>query len=133
MDVFPLMQPQDLVTDALYGMILFYTYRGGSSWAYSGEAQAQAEANALKNPYTNSKPKPDFGATSLKKLRQFQDRGWTHRRVMDAFYKGSREPTTNLANGNPATRYYNPKTGQFVVIDDITGEIIQFGGPGFIP
>ena len=37
----------------------------------------------------------------------------------------------NKANGNPATRYVNPDTGQSVVIDDVTGQLIHVGGPGF--
>src|SRR5262249_32579028 len=83
------------------------------------------------NPYSNPNPKPNWTDLSPKKMRQFRERGWTRRRVIDAFYKGKRETATNFANGNPATRYYHPETGQFVVIDDITGQIIQFGGPGY--
>jgi hypothetical protein len=35
------------------------------------------------------------------------------------------------ATGNPATPYVHPKTGQSVVLDDVTGEVIHVGGPGF--
>lgn len=37
----------------------------------------------------------------------------------------------NKATGNPATRFIHPKTGQSVVIDDVTGQVIHVGGPGF--
>lgn len=32
---------------------------------------------------------------------------------------------------NNATRYVHPITGQSVVIDEVTREIIHVGGPGF--
>src|SRR5579884_2597628 len=85
--------------------------------AAPGEGVAETETSpSSQNFYTNPKPRPDWGPLSFKKLRQFQDRGWTYRRVMDAFYKGRQEVTQNFANGNPATRYFHPRTGQFVVI-----------------
>jgi hypothetical protein len=27
--------------------------------------------------------------------------------------------------------HHHPKTGQFIVVDDVTGDILQVGGPGF--
>lgn len=36
-----------------------------------------------------------------------------------------------LRGGTEATRYVHPTTGQSVVIDDLTGEVVQVGGPGF--
>lgn len=41
----------------------------------------------------------------------------------------------NKANGNPATAYYN-KSGDYVVVDDITGDLVQlseYGNIGWIP
>lgn len=35
------------------------------------------------------------------------------------------------ATGNPATRYIDLRTGKSVVVDDVTGEVIQVGGSGF--
>ena len=38
----------------------------------------------------------------------------------------------NLVNkGNSATRYVHPQTGRSVVQDNVTKEIIHFGGNGF--
>jgi hypothetical protein len=44
---------------------------------------------------------------------------------------GKQVRAINKANGNPATRYIHPETGQSVVVDDVTGEVIHVGGPGF--
>ncbi|WP_283571167.1 colicin E5-related ribonuclease [Paenibacillus brevis] len=63
-------------------------------------------------------------------------RGWT----MDSAKKVVEKPYTtreavNKANGNPATAYYN-KAGDYVVVDNVTGELVQtskFGDTGWIP
>jgi hypothetical protein len=36
-----------------------------------------------------------------------------------------------MANGNSATRYIHPVTGQSVVVDNVTGNVVHVGGPGF--
>jgi hypothetical protein len=65
-------------------------------------------------------------------LNQMQQRGWTPQQIEEAIAKGQSYPTQNNINpGNGATRYVNPDTGQAVVIDNTTGEIIHVGGPGF--
>ena len=65
---------------------------------------------------------------------QMPKRGWTEDDILEAFNKGEKNPAVNrLSGGTPATRYTHPTTGQYVVIDDATGNIIQVGGPGFIP
>ena len=63
-------------------------------------------------------------------------RGWT----MDTMNDVVGNPYTtreafNKATGNSATVYYN-KVGDYVVVDDITGELVQtskFGDTGWIP
>ena len=63
-------------------------------------------------------------------------RGWT----MDTMNKVVGKPYTtreafNKATGNAATAYYN-KAGDYVVVDNVTGELVQtskFGDPGWIP
>ncbi|MGH9396160.1 MAG: colicin E5-related ribonuclease [Terriglobia bacterium] len=35
--------------------------------------------------------------------------------------------------GAPATRYVNPATGKYVVINDTTGQVIQVSKPGYVP
>ncbi len=64
--------------------------------------------------------------------RQLEKRGWTKDQITEATSKGERFPAENLVNkGNPATRYVHPETGQSVVVDDVTKEVIHVGGPGF--
>lgn len=49
----------------------------------------------------------------------------------EARTSGQAIKAVNKANGNPATRHVHPKTGQSVVIDEVTGKVIHVGGPGF--
>jgi RHS repeat-associated protein len=58
-------------------------------------------------------------------------RGWTERAIQEAVRSGEQIPAINKATGNAATRYIHPSTGQSVVIDDVTNEVIHVGGPGF--
>ncbi len=63
--------------------------------------------------------------------KQMPARGWTPEQIDEAVQSGDQVPATNKANGNPATRYVHPDTGQSVVVDDVTGDVIQVGGPDF--
>jgi RHS repeat-associated protein len=63
--------------------------------------------------------------------RQMETRGWTEDEIREAIASGEQVRAVNKATGNPATRYVNPKTGQSVVVDDVTKEVIHVGGPGF--
>jgi len=63
---------------------------------------------------------------------QLEQRGWTPDQITEALQRGERFPAENLVNkGNAATRHVHPETGQSVVIDDVTKEVIHVGGPGF--
>ncbi|WP_434148427.1 RHS repeat-associated core domain-containing protein [Methylocaldum gracile subsp. desertum] len=63
---------------------------------------------------------------------QLEKRGWTPDQITEAINKGQSFPAENLVNkGNQATRYVHPQTGQSVVIDNVTKEVIHVGGPGF--
>jgi Colicin E5 ribonuclease domain len=64
--------------------------------------------------------------------RQMPTRGWTQAQINEAIATGEQIPAVNYANGNPATRYVHPTTGQSVVVDNVTGQVIQVGGPGFL-
>jgi RHS repeat-associated protein len=64
-------------------------------------------------------------------VRQIGRRGWTPRTIEEAVSSGSQFRAVNKATGNPATRYVHPTTGQSVVVDNVTGEVIHVGGPGF--
>jgi len=59
-------------------------------------------------------------------------RGWTKDQITEAVTRGHSYNAVNMVNkSNPATRYVHPTTGQSVVIDNITKEILHIGGPGF--
>jgi len=63
--------------------------------------------------------------------RQMVRRGWTNKQITEAVQSGKQTPALNKATGNPATRYEHPETGQSVVVDDVTGDVIHVGGRGF--
>lgn len=85
--------------------------------------------DAIRAPAT----RPDLANISAKIERQMQTRGWTPDLIDEAVTSGSKFPAVNKLGGanTPATRYVSPTTGQSVVIDNATGEIIQVGGPDF--
>jgi hypothetical protein len=75
-----------------------------------------------------------FGAfkSEAKWANQLKKRGWTKEQIIEAVNKGENFSAENLVNkGNEATRYLHPETGQSVVIDNVTNEVIHVGGPGF--
>ena len=77
--------------------------------------------------------RPDLANVSSKIQRQMQTREWTPDLIDEAVTSGVNYPAVNKLGGanTPATRYVSPTTGQSVVVDNATGEIIQVGGPGF--
>lgn len=60
-------------------------------------------------------------------------RGWTESSIKEALTtEGIPHAGDNFLNpGNPMTRFINPTTGQSLIQDSVTSEIIQLGGPGF--
>jgi RHS repeat-associated protein len=79
-------------------------------------------------------PKWSFGTgKSINKWsNQMTNRGWTPQQIDDAIINGKAfSAPNNLNPGNGATRYVNPQSGQSVVIDNVTREVIHIGGPGF--
>jgi hypothetical protein len=50
---------------------------------------------------------------------------------MEAYEHGQQVLATNFRTGGEATRYVHPITGTSVIIDDVTGEIIQVGRADF--
>ena len=70
--------------------------------------------------------------SKTKWANQLAKRGWTEKQIGEAISKGRQFKAVNNVNkANRATRYVHPKTGQSVVIDDVTNELIHVGGPGF--
>jgi hypothetical protein len=76
-------------------------------------------------------------AKSTEKLsRQMDNRGWTKESVQDTVDNSyTTRKSTSKPTGNSATVYYN-KDGSYVVVDDVTGEIVQVSDandPTWIP
>jgi len=81
-----------------------------------------------------SGPKWKLGSnkSAAKWARQMKQRGWTDAQIDEALNSGQSFPAPNNINpANGATRFVNPSTGQSVVVDNVTGEVIHVGGPGF--
>jgi hypothetical protein len=78
---------------------------------------------------------PVRGASALtigpKVESQMAARGWTAAAMVEARTSGQQVQAINMANGNAATRYVHPQTGQSMVVDKVSGEVIHVGGPGF--
>lgn len=82
--------------------------KGGSSWVY-GAFKSEA-----------------------KWAGQLSKRGWTTEQITEAVTKGKSFDAVNMVNkANSATRYVHPTTGQSVVIDKVTKELLHVGGKGF--
>mgnify|MGYP002351293230 CR=1 FL=1 len=87
------------------------------------------------NPDPDDDPGWKFGKhkSTLKWQNQMVRRGWTEDHITDAIHNGQQFRANNLINPqNPATRFVHPETGQSVVIDDITKELLHVGGKGFL-
>jgi hypothetical protein len=94
----------------------------------AARAAREAAEKAAKGGGKCAAPK----ATVTPKIqRQMGPRGWTQSQIDEAIRGGRQVPAINKATGNPATRYVHPTTGQSVVVDRVTGEVIHVGGPGF--
>ena len=86
----------------------------------------------------NPKPRPKANfRLGSRKHNQMMDtkRGgpWTPEKINRAFDGGQKFDTSNFKNSNPATRYVDPQTGDWIVVDDVTGDIIQFGNRNMTP
>jgi RHS repeat-associated protein len=68
---------------------------------------------------------------SQKIVKQMAVRGWTREAIDEAIMSGQQIKAINKANGNLATRYVHPQTGQSVVIENSTNKVIHVGGSGF--
>jgi RHS repeat-associated protein len=119
---------------------------GGTEWvreqlgdnnidACSGAYEAGGYAGLVTGVLIPGEGEAEIGVDGLsisaKIARQMEARGWTEEEIQEAISSGEQVPAVNKATGDPATRYINPKTGQSVVIDNGTKEVIHVGGPGF--
>jgi RHS repeat-associated protein len=74
---------------------------------------------------------PEGIGYSGKIANQLEPRGWTAAQIDEAVRRGPRIDAINKQTGTPAMRYVHPITGQSVVIDSVTNQVIQVGGPNF--
>ena len=60
-------------------------------------------------------------------MRQWPDE------ITETIQRGQKLAATNNVNpGNAAMRFVHPTTGRSVVLDEATGEVIHFGGDGYV-
>jgi hypothetical protein len=76
------------------------------------------------------------GKSAKKWANQLEEGSWTPDKITDVIRTGKQFPASNrtVTPNRPATRY--EKNGEFVVVDDITKEVIQVTRPrpgGFKP
>lgn len=114
---------------ALLGTFTGISARTTATNSVDSVAGSEFLDDAIRSPVT----RPDLGNLSAKIERQMATRGWTDDLIDEAVTNGRSFPAVNKLGGanSPATRYVSPTTGQSVVIDNATGEVIQVGGPGF--
>jgi RHS repeat-associated protein len=113
----------------------------GNNQASSTNENAQDNAAAVSPaPQEPNKNKDNknrswkFGEHHSKQqwFNRMERGGWTEQRINEAINSGDSFSAYNNVNpGNSATRYIHPETGNSVVIDDVTNEILHLGGPGF--
>ncbi len=103
------------------------SFGGGTTLAARRAAQEAAERAARSSAW-----KLGGNKSAQKWANQLSKRGWTSKQIDEAITQGQTFKAKNYVNpNNTATRYVHPKTGQSVVIDDISKEVIHVGGPGF--
>ena len=68
---------------------------------------------------------------SPKIQRAMARRGWTAQQIDEAVRRGNRIDAINKKTGGPATRYVNPQSGQSVVVDNTTNDVIHVGEEDF--
>ena len=92
-------------------------------------AEALCEAAGCSDITSNPVEK-EIKFSSPKKERQAENRGWTSDSLNNVLNNPAEtKPASNWGNDNPATVYYDPD-GNYVIVDDVTGEIIQVSEVG---
>ncbi|MGB8490345.1 MAG: RHS repeat-associated core domain-containing protein [Bacteroidales bacterium] len=122
----PVAQLWDVITYTLFG-----TDRFGNPMSLT---QGSLKALCVVPIFKIGSISYSFGAykASSKWMSQMASRGWTGNTIQEALSIGKKYPAINKVNpANSATRYVHPITGQSVVVDEITKEIIHLGGPGY--
>jgi hypothetical protein len=111
---------------------------GGASSADAGGGARIAFASGSASAGSWSNSDGTEGSTGSRDVRieakvakQMVVRGWDAGMIQEAMSGGVEVEAVNKATGGPATRYVHPVTGQSVVLDLGSGEVIHVGGPGF--
>jgi RHS repeat-associated protein len=104
------------------GLFAFGAAAPGFGYSTGGRAAAEGGSKLVQGARYPLAPKIQ---------RQLGNRGWTTEAIDEAVQSGQHVRAVNKATGNPATRHVHPTTGKSVVIDDVTGQVIHVGGPGF--
>lgn len=100
---------------------------GGAPFvSVGGRAASRSSSKA-----TDGSAGPQDVRIEAKVAKQMAIRGWDEVMIQEAMNGGVEIEAVNKAAGGPATRYVHPVTGQSVVIDLSSGEVIHIGGPGF--
>ena len=107
-----------------------------SSGSESSNSNDGGDSNKQpKEPKDDKEPEWKFGAHKKQGEwdKQMKKRNWTNDEITDTIKEGERFPAQNDVNkGNPAIRYENKKTGNYLVRDEKTKEIIQIGEKNFL-
>ena len=114
--------------DTFSGNSLSWTDRAISGYAATVPFVA---GGMMRKQNYGSKAIPNLENLSQKITKQMDQQGWTSESIKEAFDNGKQIPAMNKTNNSPTTRYVNPTTGQSVVIENKTGEVIHVGGQGF--
>jgi len=104
---------------------------GGGSVSAADNPDENATGDSAERGSCSAADQPGMPLIGPKIQGQMGQRGWTEQQISDAISGGQQVPAINKATGDSATRYVNPDTGQSVVVDDVTNEVIHVGGPGF--
>ncbi len=115
---------------ALQSLKIAVTVEAAASIGAAGVANIAETEGAVQ--IANSWRLGGFKSAS-KWANQMAKRGWTESEITEAILSGEPYPATNLVNkANLAIRYVNPTTGRSVVLDNVTKEVLQVGGNGFV-
>lgn len=104
-----------------------YVFIGAVAGAAIGAAAGYAIGIAIGASVTTATTAKGFANAfkiTSKISKQMARRGWTDKLIKDTILKNVERKAINKATGNAATAYFT-SSGAYVVIDNITKEIIQ--------
>jgi hypothetical protein len=108
----------------------------GGTVRVGGKVAAETAGKVVSKVVANELVFGSGTKSATKLLNQMNARGWTEETVKKTVSNPfTTRSSTNLSNNNPATAYFN-KDGSYVVVDDITKEVMQISNkldPKWIP